>query len=102
MKFISSREFRIKPGAVWKRLRQEKDLVITFNGKPVGVLTFAGEDNLEDVLATLRQGRAQAAVAHLRQAAVACGLDTLTDDAIEGVIGQTREGGRKTKGAGKR
>jgi hypothetical protein len=26
MKFISSRELRINPGAVWKRLREEKVL----------------------------------------------------------------------------
>jgi prevent-host-death family protein len=102
MKFVSSRELRINPGVVWKRLRQEKDLVITANGKPVGVLTFAEEDNLKDVLATLRQGRAQAAVAHLRQAAVAHGLDTLSNEAIADIIGQTRRGGRKAKGAGKR
>ena len=102
MKFVSSREFRINPGGVWKQLRQEKDLVITFNGKPVGVLTCAEEDNLEDVLATLRQGRAQAAAAHLRQAAIAHGLDTLSDEAITGIISQTRGKGRKAKGAGKR
>ncbi len=38
MKFVSSRELRINPGAVWHLLRQEKDLVITSNGKPVAVL----------------------------------------------------------------
>lgn len=41
MKFVSSRELRINPGAVWKRLRQEQDLVITANGKPRAVLTFS-------------------------------------------------------------
>ena len=102
MKFVSSRELRINPGAVWKRLRQEKDLVITSNGKPVAVLTFAEEDNLEDVLTTLRQGRAQAAVTHLRQAAVARGLNTLTDEAIQNIIQKTRRGGRrKAVGEGK-
>ena len=98
MKFLSSRELRINPGTVWKRLRQEQDLVVTSNGKPVAVLTLAEEDNLEDVLATLRQGRAQAAVAHLRQTAVTRGLDALTDETIEtiqDVIRKTRREGRK-------
>jgi len=95
MKFVSNRELRINPGTVWKRLRQEQDLVITSNGKPVAVLTLAEEDNLEDVLATLRQGRAQAAVAHLRQAAVTRGLDTLTDETIQDIIRKTRREGHK-------
>lgn len=94
MKFISSRELRINPGAVWKRLRQEKDLIVTSNGKPVAVLTCAEEDTLEDVLAALRQGRAHSAVAHLRQTAVAHGLATLADDAVEDIIRKTRRKGR--------
>ncbi len=101
MKFVSSRELRINPGVVWKRLRQEKDLVITSNGKPVGVLTFAEEDNLEDVLGTLRQGRAQAAAIHIRRAAVAQGLDKLTDKTIQDIIRKTRPAGRKAVVGGK-
>jgi prevent-host-death family protein len=95
MKFVSSRELRINPGEVWKQLRQEMDLVITSNGKPLGVLTIAEEENLEDVLAVLRRGRAQAAVARMRQTALARGLDRLSDQAIEGVIRKTRRSGRK-------
>lgn len=91
MKFVSSRELRISPGGVWKRLRQEKDLVITSNGKPIGVLTIAEEENLEDVLVTLRQGRAQAAIARMRLSALERGLDKLTDEDIEGVIRKTRK-----------
>lgn len=95
MKFISSRELRINPGAVWKLLHQEKDLIITSNGKPLGVLTVAEEEDLEDVLATLRRGRAQAAVARMRQAALGQGLDKLSDEAIEGIIRKARRSGRK-------
>jgi len=102
MKFVSSRELRINPGTVWKRLRQEQDLVVTSNGKPVAVLTLAEEDNLEDVLATLRQGRAQAAVVHLRQAAVTRGLDALTDETVQDIIRKTRREARKAAGGGKR
>lgn len=102
MKFISSRELRINPGQVWKRLREENDLVVTSNGKPVGLLTFVEEDSLEDVLATLRQGRAQAAAARLRRDATARGLDKLTDKAIQGIIRKSRQGGRKAVAGGRR
>lgn len=95
MKFVSSRELRINPGTVWKLLRQEKDLIVTSNGKPLGVLTVAEEEDLEDVLATLRRGRAQAAVARMRQAALGQGLDKLSDEAIEGIIRKARRAGRK-------
>ena len=99
MKFVSSRELRINPGAVWKRLRQEKDLVITSNGKPIGVLTYAEEDHLEEVLATLRQGRAQAAASRIRAAAAARGLDRLTDEALQEIIQKTRRAGRPARKA---
>lgn len=94
MKFVASRELRINPGAVWKLLRQEKDLVITANGKPVGVLTHAEEDVLEDVLAALRQGRAQAAVAAIRRDAVSRGLHRLADGRLQVTIERTRRAGR--------
>jgi PHD/YefM family antitoxin component YafN of YafNO toxin-antitoxin module len=101
MRFVSSRELRIRPGAVWSLLRREKDLVITANGKPVGVLTAADEDRLEDILATLRQGRAQAAVVDMRRHAVRRGLTALSDAEVESIIGKARAG-RRRRAAGSR
>jgi len=102
VKFVSSRDLRINPGAVWGRLREEKDLVITSNGKPVGVLTFADEDSLEDVLTTLRQGRALSATARIRQGAAGQGLDRLSDSDIEAIIQRTRTLRRRATAGGKR
>jgi prevent-host-death family protein len=102
MKFVSSRELRINPGSVWKRLREEKDLVITSNGKPIAVLTSAEEDSLEDVLATLRQGRAQAAAGQIRRAAVAQGLSRLTDKNVQEIIRRSRTASRKAASGGRR
>jgi len=91
MKFVPTRALRINSGEVWRLLRQERDLVITSNGKPVGVLTLADEGSLEDVLATLRQGRAQAALAGIRRAAVARGLDRLTQRRVQEIVAKTRK-----------
>lgn len=44
MKFVSSPELRISPGTVWRKLDQEKDLVVTSNGHPIGVLTLSNEE----------------------------------------------------------
>jgi PHD/YefM family antitoxin component YafN of YafNO toxin-antitoxin module len=95
MKFVAARVLRINPGEVWRLLEQEKDLVITSNGKPVGVLTLADEDSLEDVLATLRQGRAQAAVAEIRRAAAGQGLDRLTRRRVQEIVQKTRKPARR-------
>ena len=102
MKFVSSRELRISPGAVWKKLEQEKDLVITSNGRPIGVLTAANEESLEDVLASLRAGRAQRAALNLRRTAVARGLNKWSQKDIENVIRKARQGNQKLAAGGKR
>jgi hypothetical protein len=102
MKFVSSRELRIRPGGVWKKLDQEKDLVITSNGRPIGILTLANEDSLEDVLATLRSGRAQRAALAMRRAAINRGLNRLTDKEIQEVIRKGRQTSRKAAAGGRR
>ena len=100
MKFVATRVLRINPGEVWRLLEQERDLVITSNGKPVGVLTLADEDSLEEVLATLRQGRAQSAVAEIRRAAAGQGLDRLTQRRLQEIVQNTRRSGQSRQHAG--
>ena len=102
MKFVSSRELRISPGTVWKKLDQEKDLVITSNGRPIGVLTLANEDSLEDVLASLRAGRAQRTALTLRQSAMARGLSKWSDKDIDYLIRKGRQANRKLAAGGRR
>ena len=102
MKFVSSRELRISPGTVWRKLDREKDLVVTNNGRPVGVLTLANEDSLEDVLASLRAGRAQRAALNLRRSAVARELNKWSDKEIDEVIRKGRQANRKLAAGGRR
>lgn len=102
MKFVSSRELRINPGSVWKKLGEEKDLIVTSNGRPIAVLTLASEDNLEDVLSSLRAGRAQRAALALRRAALARGLDKWSDKDIQNIIRKGRQTNRKLAAGGRR
>lgn len=102
MKFVSSRELRISPGTVWRKLDQEKDLVVTSNGRPIGVLTLANEDSLEDVLTSLRAGRAQRAALTLRRAAAARALNKWSDKDIQDVIRKERQARRKVAAGGRR
>jgi prevent-host-death family protein len=91
MEFITVRDLRIRPGEIWRKLRRERDLVLTSNGRPVGVLIAVDEDTVEDTLITLRRARAQLAVSRLRQAAAEQGTERLTAEEIEAEIAAARQ-----------
>ena len=68
MRFVSVRELRGRSAAVWKALAEEKDLVVTSNGKPIALLSAVSEEQLEESLDAIRRARAQAAVAAIQDA----------------------------------
>ncbi|HEV8238915.1 MAG TPA: type II toxin-antitoxin system Phd/YefM family antitoxin [Thermoanaerobaculia bacterium] len=76
MKFVTIRELRNRPGRVWDDLRDD-DLVLTANGKPVGILVGVEEEGLEDALASLRRARAMQATSRLRRQAAKSGARDL-------------------------
>ncbi len=90
MKMISVREFRANPSKVWKDLKTETDLVLTNNGKPVGILTAADEDSLEERLGQARELRAMRAVERLQRASVESGKSRMTDHEIQDEIRKVR------------
>ena len=90
MRFASIRDLRIKPGEVWKTLKEEEDVVLTSNGKPFAILTRADEESLEATLSTLRRSRAQAALLEIQRVAVEKGLDKLSQREIEDEIKASR------------
>jgi prevent-host-death family protein len=89
MKFVSVRELRNRPGAVWEDLH-EQDLVITVNGKPVGLLVPISDETLEDTLMALRRARALTAVSSMRRHAAQTGLDRMSAEEIEAEIQAAR------------
>ncbi len=62
MQFVSVRDLRSQSAAIWKKLADKMDMVITLNGKPIALLTRVSEDSLEESLAILRRTRAIQAV----------------------------------------
>lgn len=62
MRFVSVRDLRGKSAEIWQKLSQEKDIVITSNGRPIAVLSAVSEDTVEESLAMLRRARAMTAV----------------------------------------
>lgn len=90
MEFVTIRDLRLKPGAVWDKLRQQGEIILTSNGRPVAVIAEVGENDVEETLAALRRARAQAAVSRLRRAAAANGVNKLSAAEIEAEIAQVR------------
>lgn len=95
MRFISVRELRGQSAAVWRTLADEKDLVVTSNGKPIAVLSETSEEQLEESLRVVRRARAQAAVAAIQQASRDRGTDRLSLDDINVEIAAVRGSRRR-------
>lgn len=91
MELVTVRDLRIRPGDVWRRLRDHHDVVITSNGRPIAVMVEVAEgSDIDDTLAALRRIRAQSAVSRMRRTAAAKGLDQLTSDDVDAEIAATR------------
>ena len=83
-------ELRTRPSRIWDKLRQQHDLILTANGRPIAVLSRIDEGGVEGTLASLRRARAQAALSRLPVDAAAQGLDRLSTDEIEAQITTAR------------
>lgn len=57
MKFVTVRDLRGRPGQVWKKLAEGRELVLTSNGKPIALLSPVTEESFERDLAALRRAR---------------------------------------------
>ena len=90
MEFVTIRDLRLKPAEVWDKLRQQREIILTSNGRPVAVIAGVGENDVEETIAALRRARAQAAVSRLRRTAGERGADKLSAAEIESEIAQAR------------
>ena len=90
MRFVSVRELRSRSAAIWKMLSNERDLVVTSNGKPIALLSATSDATLEESLAALRRARAQAAATAMQQAALKTGAERMSPDEINAEIEAAR------------
>ena len=91
MRFVSVRDLRGKGAEIWRRLANEKEIVVTSNGRPIAVLSSVSEENLEDSLTTIRRSRAMTAVSNMQLESVAAGLDKMTMEEINEEIRSVRK-----------
>jgi hypothetical protein len=90
MKYLSVRELRNEPGMVWSRLKVD-DLVVTVDGRPVGILMGVDEGEFEEALVVLQRARAALAISRMRREAAARGLDRLTPGQVDAEIQRSRK-----------
>ena len=95
MKFLSIRDLRTKSSQVWRELPEQKEMVITSNGRPIAILSSIAEEDLETVLAAFRHARAASAVAGLQFDSVKKATDTISMDEIDAEIKISRAGRKK-------
>ena len=90
MKFISVRDLRSKSAQVWKQLPQEREMIITSNGRPIAIIAAISDSDLEESLSAFRQMRAVEAVASLQRQSVEMGNDKITMDEIDAEVKAVR------------
>jgi len=91
MKFLSVRDLRGKSAQIWKELPDEREMIITSNGRPIAILASISESNLEESLAAFRQARAVEAVASLQRRSIEQGTDMISINEINAEIKAVRK-----------
>ncbi len=91
MKFITVRDLRTSPAQIWKTLPEEKEMVITNNGRPIALLTPISGENLEETIRAMRRSRVANAIRNMQLHSVKTGKSRMTDEEIEDEIKQSRK-----------
>jgi len=90
MKLLSVRDLKTKSSQVWKNLPDQKEMIVTNNGRPIAILSSVYENNLEQVLSAFRQARAIEAVTSIQYESVRKGTDKITLEEINNEIKTVR------------
>jgi antitoxin (DNA-binding transcriptional repressor) of toxin-antitoxin stability system len=90
MKFITVRDMRTTPAAIWKQLPKDRERIIKNNGRPIALLTPINDTNLEETLKALRRVHAAQAVAAMQVRSKELGNDRLTEEEIDAEIRSSR------------
>ena len=75
MRFIQIRDLR--PAKIWEQLADEREMVITAQGKPIAILSSVSDADWEETLAAFRRVRAIQAVDDLQNQSVEYGLNKM-------------------------
>ena len=91
MNFYSVRDLRTDTKSMWQSLSAGDEIVITNNGKPSALMINIPEGAFDEIVQAVRQAKAMIAFNSMRRKAAKAGF--LTDEEIETVIADARNGG---------
>lgn len=90
MRFVSVRELRSQSATLWRELPEERQMVVTSNGRPVAILAAVDEQNLEKSVSAIRRAAILEALQDIQLESVANGTDRMTMEEIDAVIAEVR------------
>ncbi len=90
MKFLSSRDVRNTPGALWEALENGASVALTANGKPRALVIGVGEDDFEETLRDVARIRFLRAMRAAQAEAAQTGADQLSEMEIDEEIREAR------------
>ena len=91
MKFMTVREMRGGGADLWRELPEEKEMIVTSNGRPVAILTSVEGCDFEQCLTDIRRARAVRAVTELQKESLRNGRDRMAMAEIDSVIEDVRK-----------
>ncbi len=91
VQFITIRDLRSKSAKIQRDLPQEKEMVLTSNGKPIAILSATSAARIEESLAMIRQARAMRAVDSMQRRSVEAGADRVSLEEINKEIAIVRK-----------
>jgi len=83
LRFLSLRDLRNTPGALWRKLRGGATVAITSSGEPRALIIGIEGEELPDVVRLVARLRAQLATSRLRARAAEQGRADLTPEEVE-------------------
>lgn len=95
MKFVTVRDFRNSPAAIWKKLPSEREMIITNNGKPIALLAPLNDETLEDTVFAFRKAKAINAMKKMQEISASLGNNKMTLDDINTIIKSSRTKNKK-------
>ena len=87
---VSVRDVNVAPDRVWAQLRENHNLILTSEGRPLALMISLEDEDPEEMLRSLRILRGQKAVERMQSGAAQRGLDRMTLAEINQEIAATR------------
>jgi PHD/YefM family antitoxin component YafN of YafNO toxin-antitoxin module len=90
MNYVTVRDFRTSPKAVWEKLDREGTLVITNNGRPAAIMIEVDGSTLEDKMTAIRRAETMRIVNAMRLKSARNGNAAMSMEEIDAEIAAAR------------